>query len=115
MFGIFKGFTEFIFGPAVKVKSPTETEAPYKVEQPPVSEPVSVEAIAPSAEKPVVLDSTPAQPSLVSTAAVEVPAKKPRKPRSKTKVAVVPAKKPKKAPVVSIAEAKKGKGKSKKS
>ena len=112
MFGIFKGFKEFIFGPAVKVKSPTETEAPYKIEQPAVVEPVSVETIpAPPQHSLAVVDTTP----IVETVIVEIPAKKSRKPRSKTKVAPVPAKKPTKSSVVSIAEVKKGKGKSKKS
>jgi hypothetical protein len=110
MFGIFKGFKEFIFGPAVKVKSPTETEAPYKIEQPAVVEPVSVETTL-AQPSLAVIDTT----SVVETAIVEIPAKKPRKPRTKTKVAPVPAKKPTKSSVVSIAEVKKGKGKSKKS
>jgi hypothetical protein len=109
MFGIFKGFKEFIFGPAVIVKSPTETEAPYKIEQPAVVEPVSVET-TPAQPSLAVIDTTP----VVETAVVEIPAKKPRKPR-KPKLVAAPAKKPTKASVVKIAEAKKSKGKSKKS
>lgn len=110
MFGIFKGFKEFIFGPAVIVKSPTETEAPYKIEQPAVVELVSVETTLAQSSL-AVIDTTP----VVETVIVEIPAKKPRKPRSKTKVAPVPAKKPTRSSVVSIAEVKKGTRKSKKS
>ena len=114
MFGIFKGFKEFIFGPAVKVKSPIESEAPYKIEQPPTAsvEPVADQLVVAEPAQPslAVVDTTP----VVETAVVEIPAKKPRKPR-KPKLVAAPAKKPTKASVVKIAEAKKSKGKSKKS
>jgi hypothetical protein len=122
MFGIFKIFTEFIFGPAVKVDNSNKTVAPYKIENPTTSSAPTDSAVPPSAgtetvsfEKSPGIEEIIPQPSLtvVESVVAELPVKKPRKPRQ-PKVSASAAKKPSKASVVKISEAKTRKPRSKK-
>jgi hypothetical protein len=119
MFGIFKIFTEFIFGPAVKVDNSNKTVAPYKIENPTTSSdsavPPSTGAETVSFEKSPSIEEIIPQSSLtvVESVVAELPVKKSRKPRQ-PKVSASAAKKPSKASVVKISEAKTRKPRSKK-
>lgn len=122
MFGIFKIFTEFMFGSAVKVDNSSRADAPYKIENP-TATPASTDAVVPpgveietvSFEKSPRIEEIIPQPSLtvVESVVAELPVKKPRKPRQ-PKISASAAKKPSKASVVKISEAKTRKPRSKK-
>lgn len=89
MFGIFKGFKEFIFGSKVKVDQ--STEAPYKVETPIETVP-TLDTVITVSEQPAPAENTftevsdvkvtiSSEAKSVPAAKAETAAKKARKPR----------------------------------